>query len=175
MRIAVKRMRAGWTLIELLVVFPLLVILLSGSAILLTALFRSQGSLSSDLQSQTSRARLAVQLRNDAHAASRVQCESPKSCGFTLPGEETVRYEIQETALHRELRRGDVVLEREKFPLMGLEGTFSLDKSLERPLICLSLVSTPEVRKYSVVARPSLLEAAVGISRTLSSEQGEKP
>lgn len=175
MRIAPHRKRAGLTLIELLVVFPLLVILLSGSAILLTALFRSQGSLSSDLKAQSSRARLAVQLRSDAHAASSVQCESPQSCGFTLPGEETVRYEVQETALHRELRRGDVVLEREQFPLTGLEGTFSLDKSLELPLIRLSLASTPEVRKYSVVARPFLLEAAVGISPSSGSEQGEKP
>lgn len=174
MRIVPNRKRTGWTLMELLVVFPLMVILLSGAAILLTALFRSQGSLSSDIQSQTSRARLAVQLRSDAHAAMNVQCESPQSCGFTLPGDKTVHYEIKEATLHRELRRGDVVLEREQFPLTGLEGTFSLDKSLELPLIRLSLVSTPEVRKYSVVARPSLLEAVVGTSLS-GSEQGERP
>ena len=47
---------------KLLVVLPLLAILLSWSAILLTALFRSQGSLSSDIQQQSARAHLAVQL-----------------------------------------------------------------------------------------------------------------
>jgi hypothetical protein len=139
--------RGGWSLVELLVVFPLLVILLSGSAMLLTALFRSQGSLSGDIRTQTSRARLAVQLRSDAHAAWSVQCDTTQSCDFMLPGEESSHYEIKEAILHRELRRGDVVLERETFPLTGLEGAFSLDKSLELPLIRLSLVSTPEVRK----------------------------
>ena len=123
----------------------------------------------------TSRARLAVQLRSDAHGASNVMCDAPQSCGFTLEGDEAVHYEIRETVLHRELRRGDLVLEREAFPLTGLGAEFSLDKSLQLPLVRLSLEATPEPRKYSAVARSSLLEAAVGISRTRSSREGQNP
>lgn len=167
--------RGGWSLVELLVVLPLMTLLLSTSAMLLTAVFRSQRSLSSDIQVQISRARLGVQLRSDAHAAANVNCDTPQSCGFTLEGDETVHYEIREAALYRELRRGDSVLEREIFPLTGLRAEFSLDKSWELPLVRLSLESNPEPRKYSAVARSSLLEAAVGSGRERNSPKERKP
>lgn len=169
-----KSQRAGWSLVELLVVMPLLAVLLSSSAILLTAVFRSQGSLSIDIQQQSSRARLAMQLRRDAHAARSVQCNSPQSCDLSLAAEETVHYEIKEATLHRELRRNDVVQQRETFPLTGLHAEFSLDQTGELSLIRLHLISTPEPGKYAAVARSAVLEAAVGIERA-SSKQASKP
>ncbi|MFN0020646.1 MAG: type II secretion system protein J [Pirellulaceae bacterium] len=175
MRTARSRKRNGWSLIELVVVYPLMAMLVSGSAILLTVVFRSQQSLSNNSQQQASHARLAVDLRNDAHAAMSVQCESPLTCDFTVEGAESVHYEIKDRTLQRELRKREAVLMRENFPLQGLTAQFSIERSPQSTLVRLHLKSTPEPRKYSVVARSSLLEAAVGIRPARNGKEESKP
>lgn len=155
--------RRGWSLMELMVVIPLMTLVLSASALLLTAVMRSQGSLWADLQEQSARSRLAVQLRTDAHGARSARCESPQVCDFLLEGGEAVHYEIKESTLHRERRDKDAVSERESFPLTALTAAFSVDESQQRPLVRLRLATVPEEHKYSRIARPSVLEAAVGI------------
>jgi type II secretory pathway pseudopilin PulG len=175
MRIAYSRKRNGWSLVELLVVFPLMAMLLSGSAILLTVVFRSQQSLSSTSQQQASHARLAVELRNDAHEAMSAHCETPLTCDFTMEGADVVHYEIKEETLRRELRQGETVLMRESFPLQGLTAEFTIDRSPQLTLVRLHLKSTPEPRKYAVVARTSLLEAAVGIRHAKNGKEEPKP
>lgn len=175
MRITRSGSRNGWTLVELLVVFPLMAMLLSGSAILLTVVFRSQESLSSASQQQATHARLAVELRNDAHEAMSVQCESPQACDFTLGSAEVVHYEIKEQTLRREMRNGETVLMRESFPLEGLTAQFTIDRSPQLTLVRLHLKFTPEPRKYAVVARASLLEAAVGIRPARNGKGESKP
>jgi type II secretory pathway pseudopilin PulG len=160
--------RRGWTLMEMLVVIPLMALLLSASAALLTAVLRSQGMLWADIQQQSARARLATQLRTDAHGSSSAQSSSPQICDFLLESGETVHYEIKEASLHRELRRQDTAIEREKFPLNGLSAAFAVDESQQRPLVRLTLESVPEGLKYSRPARPSILEAAVGIQNSIA-------
>lgn len=155
--------RRGWSLMEMIVVMPLMAMVLSTSAILLTTLMRSQGMLWADLHEQSARTRLAVQLRTDAHAASSASCASPQVCVFLLAGGDTVHYEIKGDSLQRERRQKDLVSERETFPLTALIAAFSIDESQQRPLVRLSLKAVPELRKYARIARPSILEAAVGI------------
>ena len=159
--------RRGWSLLEMLVVISLTAILLSVSGVLLTALLRSQGMLSADIRQQSARARLATQLRTDAHEASSAKSPSPQVCDFLLESGETVHYEIKESSLHRELRQKETILEREKFPLNGLFAAFAVDESQQRPLVRLTLETVAEGLKYSRPARPSTLEAAVGIRNPL--------
>ena len=142
--------RRGWSLMELMVVMPLWAMVLSTSAILLTTLMRSQGMLWADLHEQSARTRLAVQLRTDAHAASKASCASPQVCVFLMAGDETVHYEIKGDSLQRERRQKDVVSERETFPLIGLSADFSVVESQQRPLVRLSLAAVPEDRKSVV-------------------------
>ena len=158
----------GWSLLEMLVVIPLTAILLSTSGVLLTALLRSQGILSADIRQQSARARLATQLRTDAHEASSARSPSPQVCAFLLGNGATVHYEIKDSSLHRELRQKDTILEREGFPLAGLTGAFAVDDSSQRPLVRLTLECAPEGVQYSRPARPSTLEAAVGICNPLA-------
>ncbi|MGI8981649.1 MAG: PulJ/GspJ family protein [Pirellulaceae bacterium] len=155
--------RGGWSLMEMMVVITLMTVVLSMSAMLLTALMRSQGMLWADLHEQSARTRLAVQLRTDAHWASSASCASPQVCVFLLTEGDKVEYEIKGNSLHRVRRKADVVSERETFSLQGLSADFSVDESRQRPLVRLNLVAAPEFRKYSRIARPSILEAAVGI------------
>ena len=166
--------RRGWSLLELLVVIPLMAILLSISSVLLTAVLRSQGMLWAEMQQQSARVRLAVQLRADAHEATDLKCPAPQVCDILLPSGETIHYEIKEKTLHRELRQKETVMGRQSFPLDGLTATFSVDESQERPLVRLSLESVTEVVKYSRPARPSVLEAAVGI-RHRPESKGPQP
>ena len=79
---ASPKSRRGWSLMEMVVVMPLLAMVLSTSAMLLTTLMRSQGMLWANLHEQSARTRLAVQLRTDAHAASNASCASPQVCVF---------------------------------------------------------------------------------------------
>ncbi len=159
--------RRGWSLMELMVVIPLMAILLSISSVLLTAVLRSQGMLWADIQQQSARVRLAVQLRADAHNATDLRCPSPQVCDILLPSGEMVHYEIKENALQRELRQKEAVIGRQSFPLDGLAATFAVDESQERPLIRLSLESVAERVKFSRPARASVVEAAVGIRKSL--------
>ena len=159
------RGRSGWTLLEIMVVLPLMALLLSASAMLLTALFRSQESLWADVQQQSTHARLAVQFRADAHGSRSARCDSPQHCVFTLDDGGMVHYEIKGHTLHREARRGEAVTMRESYPLTGLAGEFSLDSSGELPLVRLHFIATDESQKYEPVARSSLWEAAVGSLR----------
>ncbi len=159
---ASPKSRRGWSLMEMVVVMPLLAMVLSTSAMLLTTLMRSQGMLWADLHEQSARLRLAVQLRTDAHAANNASCASPQVCVFLLPGGDTVHYEIKGDSLQRERRQKDVVSDRETFPLTALNAAFSIDESQQRPLVRLSLEAVPELRKYSRISRPSILEATVG-------------
>lgn len=155
--------RRAWTLIEMTVVIPLMALLLSASAVLLTAVLRSHGMLWTDIQQCSARARLAVQLRTDAHGASSTESGSPQVCEFLLESGDTIHYEIKESSLHRELRQKEIAIEWEKFPLKGLSAAFAVDESQQRPLVRLTLESIPEGVKYSRPPRPSVLEAAVGI------------
>ena len=157
--------RCGWSLMELMVVIPLVAILLSTSSVLLAAVLRSQGKLWADIQQQSARTRLAVQLRADAHGATRVKSHSPQGCDFLLESGETIRYEIRESWLHREVLQKEAVVERERAPLNGLSGAFTVDASQERPLVRLSLESVPDGLKYSRLARSAVVEAAVGTHR----------
>jgi len=156
------RKRAGWTLLEIALVLPLMALLLSASVMLLTTLFRSQQSLRNDLHAESTRARLAVQLRTDAHEALSAKCDSPQRCNFTREGGETVHYEITETALHRELRKENAVLAREAFPLTRSRAAFSLDEARELPLVRLTIQAEAEPRKYASAARSATWEGAVG-------------
>ena len=170
------RPRSGMTLLEMMVVIPLMVILLSTSAMLLTALFRSQQALATGLQGESARARLGVQLRTDAHAAAGAKCDSPERLEFALPGGETVHYEIKETqgqeaALRRELRKENAVIEREAFPLAGAQVAFSLEESGDLPLVRLRIQAEAEPRKHTPVLRSSIIEAAVG---TLTPKNGKR-
>lgn len=165
--------RGGWSLMEMVVVMPLMAMVLSTSAMLLTTLMRSQGMLWADLHEQSARTRLAVQLRTDAHAASSARCDSPQVCVFLLAGGEMVHYEIKESTLHRELSEKEAVSEREAFPLTALHAAFSIDESQQRPLVRLSMEAVPELRKYSRIARPSTLEAAVGMHSPLPAGRAE--
>lgn len=166
--------RRGWSLLELLVVIPLMAILLTISSVLLTAVLRSQGMLWADMQQQSARVRLAVQLRADAHEATDLKCPFPQVCDILLPSGEAVHYEIKENALHRELRQKETVVGRQSFPLSGLTATFAVDESQERPLVRLSLETVAERVKYSRPARASVLEAAVGI-RNRPESKGPQP
>ena len=87
---------------------------------------------------------------------------------FLLERGATVHYEIKESSLHRELRQKETILEREKFPLNGLSAAFAVDESQQRPLVRLTLETVAEGVKYSRPARPSTLEAAVGIRNPLA-------
>ena len=165
--------RRGWSLLEMMVVIPLTAILLSVSGVLLTALLRSQGMLSADIRQQSARARLATQLRTDAHEANSAKSPSPQVCDFLLESGETVHYEIKDSSLHRELRKNDTILERERYPLAGLSAIFAVDDSSQRPLVRLTLESVPEGVQYSRPARPSTLEAAVGICNPLAAARPE--
>ena len=162
MRKTLTSKRSGWTLLEMALVLPLMALLLSASVMLLTTLFRSQQSLRDDLHEQSTRARLGVQLRTDAHAAMSAKCESPSLCEFSLSSGEAVHYQIKETALHREVRREGAVLEREQYPLANSRAAFSLDEARELPLVRLAIQADEELRKYASAGRSATLEGAVG-------------
>jgi len=170
--------RRGWSLIELLVVIPLMTLLLSGSAILLTSLLRSQETLRSELQQQSGQARLATQLRADAHAASSVTSPSPQTLDFALAGGDTIHYEIKGDSLHRELRHErDLPVSdpaaRESYSVASLSAAFNVDPTHERPLVRLSLTAVPDETKYPRVHRSSAIEAAVGIRPKLTAGRSQ--
>jgi type II secretory pathway component PulJ len=169
------RSRSGWTLLEILVVLPLMALLLSGSAMLLTALFRSQGALSSDIQQESTRSRLAAQFRADAHWSISARCESGKECVFTGDDNQTVHYSVQETTILREERLGPEVTMRERYPLDGIAGEFSLEPSTALTLVHLDLKPVGEPTKYASASRLSHLEAAVGSLRGGKSVGGQQP
>ena len=162
---ALGKYRTGWTLLEMMVVIPLMALLLSASAVLMTSVLRSQGALWSQIQQESARSRLAVQLRADAHASSSAKISSPKVCEFMMSEVDSVHYEIKEDSLRREVRVKEEILERADFPLEGLAATFVLDETGERPLIRLTLKAAPEERQHSRPSRPSTIEAAVGLHR----------
>jgi hypothetical protein len=169
MRHSTSRHRAGWTLMEMMVVIPLMVLLLSTAAMLLSALFRSQQSLGDDLQRHSTLARLGTQLRADAHASASAKCDSPQSCALACSSSETIHYEITQTAIRRELRREDAVSEREEYPLPRSAAVFSLDESRELPLVRLTIPGEVARGKYAHPTRASLVEAAVGTLRPATS------
>ena len=167
--------RRGMSLIEMLVLVTIMGVILSGSAILLTTLFRAQRSIWADIQQQSARARLCGQLRADAHAAASAKCDDEKSCELLLAGGSTVHYRIAQTAIHRELHAGDAVAHRETFPLAQSSAVFSMDKSLELPLVQLRLEPVAEPKSSSLRQRPMLVEAAVGASVQAARNKGTGP
>ena len=161
-----EKSRPGWTVLEMMVVLPLMAILLTAAAVMLTTLVRMQKGLSDDLNQESSRARLAVQFRADAHGATGASCPSAEICDLTLADGRLVHYEIKSGRLHRELRSGDEVVERDSFPLTRARGSFALDASQSLPLVRLQLEAAEEPRKFSPVSRSSVLEGAVGALRS---------
>lgn len=169
MRHSTSRSRAGWTLLEMMVVVPLMILLVSTAAMLVSALFRSQQSLGDDLQRHSTLARLGTQLRADAHTSASAKCDSPQNCALARSSGETIHYEIMPTAIRRELRRENAVSEREEYPLPRSSATFSLDESRELPLVRLTIPAEVARGKYAHPTRASLVEAAVGILRPQTS------
>lgn len=164
---AIPHSRRGWTLLEMMVVVPLMALLLSASAVLMTSVLRSQGALMSEIQQQSARSRLALQFREDAHAATGVTVGSPQTCDFVLNEVDLVHYEIKAGSLHRELRLKEEILEQAAFSLDGVAASFVLDESGERPLVRLNLEAVPQEMKHSRNSRSSVVEAAVGIHSPL--------
>jgi hypothetical protein len=158
-----RTFRAGWTLLELMVVIPLMALLLSASAVLMTSVLRSQGALWSQIQQESARSRLALQFREDAHAAGSATVSSPKVCELWMSEVDFVRYEIKENSLHREVRVKEEIVERADFPLEGLSASFVLEESGERPLVRLTMESSAEQRQHSRPCRPATIEAAIGL------------
>jgi len=170
--------RHGWSLLELLVVIPLMTLLMSGSAMLLTSLFRSQETLRSELQQQSGQARLATQLRADAHSANSVTSRSPQTCEFALAGGDTIHYEIKGDSLHRELRHASEPpasdpAARESYSLDGFSAAFNVDPARERPLVRLKLTAVPEETKFPRTNHSTAIEAAVGIHPMLTAGRAQ--
>lgn len=163
--------RRGTSLLEITVAIALLAVFISASGALLTTLFRMQRSMSAALQEQTIRARLGVQLRADAHAAASATCDDEQSCELAQAAGKTIRYRVAEKAIHREVRNGDVVEHREEYSLTHSRAAFSVDSSLELPLLQLRVEPVSNPGKYSIPQRPLLLEAAVGAT-SLGGKEG---
>ena len=155
--------RPAFTLIEMLVVIAILSVVLMLSAATLIALFRVERQFAADMAHDRSIARLASQLRADAHSA--VSAKANGACEFELSDGRSVRYAFASPAISREVRRGDQLEHRDSFVLARhASAAFSLDASAQHPTVVLHIeAKNNATQSQTVRLRPLAIVAAVDL------------
>ena len=163
--------RAGKTLIELLVVITLLTVVMSMAATTLAALFRTKQRLSREAHDELVLSRLATRLRADAHQA--IRCEAAPAFTLTLAGGETIHYAVEPAEITREVRRADVAIHRDAFPLPR-ETSAAFDREGESggTLVRLTIRPLHTPGRASPIARPVTVEAALDLPLRLTGREG---
>lgn len=159
--------RSGISLIELMVAVTLVSILLSATAVLLTALFRSEVQLRGDLRQQTALARLNHQFRADAHAAA--ACAVTDRCVLTRRDGLSIEYAWQAPRLTRRVLREETVELQDAFELSGeARLRFSREDVGSRQLVQMTIEpgETPP-RRYATAVRRTSIEAVVDLHRNV--------
>jgi prepilin-type N-terminal cleavage/methylation domain-containing protein len=147
------RVRRGVSLMELLIVMTVLAVILSTSSVTLFRLLQAQTAGTTALAESLTTARLARDLRRDAHSATAATLTGgDKSTTLTLTGAPTgeVRYSIDAAGLTRMAETADKQALRESYQLGAVDIACELTEG-ER-LITLSLRS----RAVSQAESPNL-------------------
>ena len=156
--------RRGKTLVEMLILITIIGTATGIGATTLVGLFKTERQVRRDIQQQTTLARLASRFRTDVHSAR--SCQVGHSCDLSLSDGRTVRYAVAGTRLTREVLRADAVEHRDAFILPDTAIVhFEKPASDGERMVRLSIVAAELSDKaYLTAVRPTVIEAAVGIS-----------
>jgi prepilin-type N-terminal cleavage/methylation domain-containing protein len=164
-----KRRRRGYTLLEVAIVVTILSMVVVLATTTLTTLFRIERQFAGDAAQSQTIARLASQLRTDAHAA--ISTTTAEGCELALADGRTIRLAFASPAVTREVFRGDKIEHRDAFLLpRSATATFSSLPQDRGQLIRLTIApkeGVPSSRAPPV--RSLAIEVAVNVQgRTLN-------
>lgn len=111
--------RRGTTLIEMLVVTSLAALAMALAGGILIAVARIQRQVQSDLAQQRAVARLADQLRRDAHAALAAHLTEEGLVRLELGRDLRAEYSLDGAAIRRQVWQGQAAVHRESFAIPG--------------------------------------------------------
>lgn len=177
------RTRRGYTLVECLVVLTLTGTALGTSALTMHALSRAERQVREEFQDAGDLARLAVQLREDAHQALSARIESsgepPTSANvlsLPAPDDRIVQYTLQDANLERVVRQAGIVQHRETYGLPTATAAHWQVVS-DRPRLLVSLVWAPEPGRAGGPPGSAMgrLDAAVQVLRNPDAALSPRP
>lgn len=181
-----KGLPNGWTLVELLVVLTIMTVLVASASVMIQTLLRQQRSFGYGITEQRSLAQLARQIRDDIHAAVRVetaaaqeQADNSKTTeGKTAaapaircvgPDGQSVRYEVRNGLLLRVVSQpGKKTVTRQPFTLpRGAQVRLVQPTDDERPVAAIEIDYPAQrgaaaARASGGARRKLLIEALVG-------------
>jgi type II secretory pathway pseudopilin PulG len=159
-----KRASSGKTMVELIVVMTILGVVLASSTTTLAALFQLERQFRKDGEQRQALARLATQLRGDAHQAQ--SCQPGEACILKMPDGRAIHYTPGPREVVREVRRGTAVEHRDTFRLASA-AAIRLEQ-LDQPggrLVRLTIRSSGPPVKGSPPASSATIDAAIGLAR----------
>jgi len=161
------RNRRGTTLIELLVVISVCSVVMGASGVLLHSMYRADKESRLAIETGAAIARLSLQFRRDAHAASEAELLSEangKGAGmvFRASFQPTIEYRQQGRAIVRTAKQADKVVHMDSFGLpAGTEFFWRLEDG--SPSVAAVQISGAARRGVKLDATPpQRIEAAVG-------------
>jgi hypothetical protein len=163
-RCAVNRRSAGKTMIEVMVTLTIVAVALAASTTTLAALFQLERQFRKDGEQHTALARLAAQLRGDAHQAE--SCQVGQGCILALVDGRAIHYTPGPREVVREVRRGTALEHRDTFRLAAA-ATISLEEITESGgrLVRLRIRPAGPPVKGSPPATSATIDAAIGLAR----------
>lgn len=163
--------RRGKTLVEMLILISIVGVTTGIAATTLVALFKTDRQVRRDIEQLTTLARLSSRFRTDVHAAR--SCQVDPSCDLALSDGRVVRYALAGTRLTREVRRADAVEHRDAFTLPDTAVVrFEKPATDNGRLVRLKISAADSSDKpYLTAVRPTVIEAAVGLSSTIQEAQ----
>lgn len=160
--------RRGTTLIELLVVISVCSVVMSASGVLLHSMYRADKEGRLAIENGSVVARLSLQFRRDAHAASVAELLKEANGDaavlvFRGPFQPAVEYRLQGRAIVRTAKQADKVVHMDSFALpAGAELTWTLEDG--QPAVVAMQIARPVRRGVKLEAMSEQrIEAAVGI------------
>ena len=160
--------RRGTTLVELLVIISVCSVVMCASGVLLHSMYRADKEGRLAIETGATVARLSLQFRRDAHAASEAELlneANGKASGlaFRGPFQPTIEYRQQGWAVVRRAKQGNKVVHLDSFGLPG--GTeFVWTLEVGQPSLAAIQIARPARRGVKLDAmRQQRLEAIVGI------------
>jgi len=163
-----RRDRQGTTLVELLVVISVCSVVISASGVLLHSMYRADKESRLAIESSAAVARLSLQFRRDAHAASEAELLNetngkPVGVAFRSSLQPKIEYRQQGRAVVRTAKQADQVVHMDSFGLpAGTEFIWTLEDG-RTPVAAIQIAHPARRGVRPAAMLPQRIEAVVGV------------
>jgi prepilin-type N-terminal cleavage/methylation domain-containing protein len=165
-----RQRRRGFTLVELLIVIAVASVVIALVGVCLSEMYRSERGIRRVLTQQAGMQRLALQFRTDAHEAKTATVTVPNNgteadgLQLTTGDGRTIAYRADAQAVERTVRKGDQIVHRDAFDLVGTRTVWQLTLDSGQTVATVIVIHLPRPgRMADEPLYEERIEAVVGV------------